>query len=58
LVFLCFEVGPAFLTGDKLNVRLPRSLHAALASEAEAEGGSLNQLKVESVWRTPALFAS
>jgi HicB family len=28
----------------KFNVRLPRSLHAALASEAEAEGVSLNQL--------------
>jgi predicted HicB family RNase H-like nuclease len=30
----------------KFNVRLPRSLHAALASEAEAEGVSLNQLVV------------
>lgn len=28
----------------KFNVRLPRSLHAALVSEAEAEGVSLNQL--------------
>lgn len=28
----------------KFNVRLPRSLHAALAREAEAEGVSLNQL--------------
>jgi predicted HicB family RNase H-like nuclease len=28
----------------KFNVRVPRSLHAALASEAEAEGVSLNQL--------------
>jgi HicB family len=28
----------------KFNVRLPKSLHAALASEAEAEGVSLNQL--------------
>jgi len=28
----------------KFNVRLPRSLHAALASEADAEGVSLNQL--------------
>src|ERR1700689_3368295 len=28
----------------KFNVRLPRSLHAALASEAQAEGVSLNQL--------------
>jgi hypothetical protein len=30
----------------KFNVRVPRSLHAALASEAEAEGVSLNQLIV------------
>ncbi len=30
----------------KLNVRVPKSLHAALASEAEAEGVSLNQLVV------------
>jgi hypothetical protein len=30
----------------KFNVRVPRSLHAALASEAEAEGVSLNQLVV------------
>ena len=28
----------------KFNVRLPKSLHAALASEAESEGVSLNQL--------------
>ncbi len=28
----------------KFNVRLPKSLHAALASEAQAEGVSLNQL--------------
>jgi predicted HicB family RNase H-like nuclease len=28
----------------KFNVRIPRSLHAALVSEAEAEGVSLNQL--------------
>jgi hypothetical protein len=28
----------------KFNVRLPKSLHAALANEAEAEGVSLNQL--------------
>src|SRR5689334_2416742 len=28
----------------KFNVRVPRSLHAALASEAEVEGVSLNQL--------------
>ena len=30
----------------RFNVRLPKSLHAALASEAEAEGVSLNQLVV------------
>ncbi len=30
----------------KFNVRVPRSLHAALANEAEAEGVSLNQLVV------------
>jgi predicted HicB family RNase H-like nuclease len=30
----------------KFNVRVPRSLHAALASEAEAEGVSLKQLVV------------
>jgi hypothetical protein len=30
----------------KFNVRLPKSLHAALAQEAEAEGVSLNQLVV------------
>ena len=28
----------------KFNIRIPKSLHAALASEAEAEGVSLNQL--------------
>jgi hypothetical protein len=28
----------------KFNVRIPKSLHAALAREAEAEGVSLNQL--------------
>lgn len=28
----------------KFNVRVPKSLHAALASEAKAEGVSLNQL--------------
>src|SRR5437773_8282911 len=28
----------------KFNVRIPKSLHAALAHEAEAEGVSLNQL--------------
>lgn len=30
----------------KFNVRVPKSLHAALASEAEVEGVSLNQLVV------------
>jgi predicted HicB family RNase H-like nuclease len=30
----------------KFNVRVPKSLHAALVSEAEAEGVSLNQLVV------------
>jgi predicted HicB family RNase H-like nuclease len=30
----------------KFNIRLPKSLHAALVSEAEAEGVSLNQLVV------------
>lgn len=30
----------------KLNIRLPRSIHAALVVEAEAEGVSLNQLIV------------
>jgi hypothetical protein len=30
----------------KFNVRVPKSLHAALAREAEAEGVSLNQLVV------------
>jgi predicted HicB family RNase H-like nuclease len=30
----------------KFNVRVPKSLHAALAIEAEAEGVSLNQLVV------------
>ena len=30
----------------KFNVRVPKSLHASLASEAEAEGVSLNQLIV------------
>ena len=30
----------------KFNVRVPKSIHAALASEAEAEGVSLNQLVV------------
>jgi antitoxin HicB len=28
----------------KFNVRIPKSLHAALASEADSEGVSLNQL--------------
>ena len=35
----------------KFNVRVPKSLHAALASEAEAEGVSLNQLVVSYVSR-------
>ncbi len=30
----------------KFNVRIPKSLHAAVANEAEAEGVSLNQLVV------------
>ena len=30
----------------KFNVRVPKTLHAALASEAESEGVSLNQLVV------------
>jgi predicted HicB family RNase H-like nuclease len=30
----------------RFNVRVPKSLHAALASEAETEGVSLNQLVV------------
>jgi predicted HicB family RNase H-like nuclease len=30
----------------KFNVRVPKSIHAALVSEAEAEGVSLNQLVV------------
>jgi hypothetical protein len=30
----------------RFNVRIPKSLHAALAGEAEAEGVSLNQLVV------------
>ena len=30
----------------KFNVRVPKSLHAALANEAQAEGVSLNQLVV------------
>jgi hypothetical protein len=30
----------------KFNVRIPKSLHAALANEADAEGVSLNQLVV------------
>jgi hypothetical protein len=35
----------------KFNVRIPKSLHAALASEAEAEGVSLNQLVVAKLAR-------
>jgi predicted HicB family RNase H-like nuclease len=39
------EVGPQRREySGKFNVRMPKSLHAALASEAEAEGVSLNQL--------------
>lgn len=41
------EVGPQRRDySGKFNVRVPKSLHAALASEAEAEGVSLNQLVV------------
>ncbi len=41
------EVGPQRREySGKFNVRVPKSLHAALASEAEAEGVSLNQLVV------------
>jgi predicted HicB family RNase H-like nuclease len=40
-------VGPQLREySGKFNVRVPKSLHAALASEAEAEGVSLNQLVV------------
>jgi hypothetical protein len=35
----------------KFNVRVPKSLHAALVSEAEAEGVSLNQLVVAKLAR-------
>lgn len=35
----------------KFNVRVPKSLHAALAREAEAEGVSLNQLVVAKLAR-------
>ena len=35
----------------KFNVRVPKSLHAALATEAEAEGVSLNQLVVAKLAR-------
>jgi len=39
------EVGPQRREySGKFNVRIPKSLLAALASEAEAEGVSLNQL--------------
>jgi hypothetical protein len=41
------RVGPQWREySGKFNVRVPKSLHAALASEAEAEGVSLNQLVV------------
>src|SRR5436190_6746382 len=36
----------------KFNVRIPKTLHAALVSEAEAEGVSLNQLVLAKLaWR-------
>lgn len=35
----------------KFNVRVPKSLHAALVNEAEAEGVSLNQLVVAKLAR-------
>jgi predicted HicB family RNase H-like nuclease len=39
------EIGPQRREfSGKFNVRIPKSLHAALASEAEAEAVSLNQL--------------
>ncbi len=39
------EVGPQRREfSGKFNVRIPKSLHAALVSEAEAEAVSLNQL--------------
>lgn len=41
------QVGPQRREySGKFNVRVPKSLHAALATEAEAEGISLNQLVV------------
>jgi hypothetical protein len=41
------ELGPQRREySGKFNVRVPKSLHAALASEAEVEGVSLNQLVV------------
>ncbi len=41
------RVGPQWREySGKFNVRIPKSLHAALASEAESEGVSLNQLVV------------
>jgi hypothetical protein len=41
------RVGPPWCEySGKFNVRVPKSLHAALASEAEDEGVSLNQLFV------------
>ena len=41
------EVGPQRREySGKFNVRVPKSLHAALATEAETEGVSLNQLVV------------
>jgi hypothetical protein len=39
------QVGPQRREySGRFNVRIPKSLHAALANEAEAEGVSLNQL--------------
>jgi hypothetical protein len=37
---------PAATVSGQLRVRMPRSIHAALIDEAEAEGVSLNQLIV------------
>jgi hypothetical protein len=38
------DADPAEEASGKFNLRLPKSLHAALVAEAEAEGVSLNQL--------------
>ena len=46
------EIGPQRREfSGKFNVRIPKSLHAALAHEAEAEGVSLNQLVVAKLAR-------